>query len=294
MLRRKKWYYYDEILFQKENIFMNKLFIAISTVLIFSACETNPPTDPNKITLKTGETLIQINFTENTNLSANKIVQIEDFANVSCTPCLISNKILENISKGSELSNQVRIIKFSTNFPSPQDPMYLTAREYCNYRMNFYQILFAPTIIVDGILRPIPTDSNQIKNAILQRLQVNSDFWISDSSEVINNGLLINLNIKTKNINNPELENLVLRIAIVETEIGYSSPPGSNGETKFYNVVRAVFPSNEGFRLSEIIGQKPFLFENSIDSTWNLNNIRAVSLIQNINTKEIIQSCIHN
>ncbi len=172
--------------------------------------------------------------------------------------------------------------------------MYLTAREYCNYRMNFYQILFAPTIIVDGILRPIPTDSNQIKNAILQRLQVNSDFWISDSSEVINNGLLINLNIKTKNINNPELENLVLRIAIVETEIGYSSPPGSNGETKFYNVVRAVFPSNEGFRLSEIIGQKPFLFENSIDSTWNLNNIRAVSLIQNINTKEIIQSCIHN
>jgi hypothetical protein len=172
--------------------------------------------------------------------------------------------------------------------------MYLTAKEFCDYRMNFYRILFAPTIIVDGTLRPVPTDSNQIRNAVQQRLQTESDFWISDSSEVMNNGLLINLNIKTKNINRPDLENLILRIVIVEKEIEFTTPPGSNGETKFYDVVRTILPSNDGFKLSEIKGQMSFSLENFIDSTWNLQNLRAITFIQDINTKEIIQSCIHN
>lgn len=275
---------------------MKKIFLPISffVLITFYSCETNPPTDPNKISIKTGEALIHINFIENRNLSATKIIQLEDFANVSCTPCLISNKIIESLSRHSEFRNQLRVIKFPTNFPSPVDPMYLTAKEFCNYRMSFYQILFAPTIIVDGILRPVPTDSNQIKNAIQQRLQTASDFWISDSSEVINNGLVVNLNIETKNFNSTELENLVVRIAIVETEIEYSTPPGSNGETKFYDVVRTVLPSNEGFKLSEIKGQRPVLFESVIDSTWNISKLRAVSFIQNSSTKEIIQSCIHN
>jgi len=268
--------------------------IAIIIIFIFYSCEIQPPVDPNKITLKTGEVLINSSFTENQNLSAIKIVQIEDFANVSCTPCLISNKILESLSRFSDISNQIRVIKFPTNFPSPVDPMYLTAKEFCDYRMNFYRILFAPTIIVDGTLRPVPTDSNQIRNAVQQRLQTESDFWISDSSEVMNNGLLINLNIKTKNINRPDLENLILRIVIVEKEIEFTTPPGSNGETKFYDVVRTILPSNDGFKLSEIKGQKSFSLENFIDSTWNLQNLRAITFIQDINTKEIIQSCIHN
>lgn len=273
---------------------MKNLFLIIVLLFGIYSCETQPPLDPNKITLKTGEVLVNINFNENSNLSATKIVQLEDFANVSCTPCLISNKIIESVSKHSEYSNQIRVVKFPTNFPSPVDPMYLTAKPFCDYRMSFYQILFAPTIIVDGIIRPVPTDSNQVKNAIEQRLQISSDFWISDSSEINNNGLIINLNILTKNINNPELEKLIIRIALVETEVNYSTPPGSNGETKFYDVVRTILPSNDGFRLSELKGEKPFLFENTIDSTWNLENIRAITFIQNSVTKEIIQSCIHN
>lgn len=272
---------------------LNRLIVFFFLIGLIS-CETSPPTDPNKISLKTGEVFVNINFTEKRNLSATKIVQMEDFANVSCTPCLISNKIIESLSKHSEYSDRIKVIKFPTNFPSPVDPMYLTAKEFCDYRMSFYQILFAPTIIIDGILRPVPTDSNQIKNAILQRLQTASNFWISDSSEVINNGLFININVETSNINNAELENLILRIALVETEVGYSTPPGSNGETKFYDVVRNILPSNDGYKLSEIKGHLSFQFENSIDSTWNLNKIRAVTFIQNANTKEIIQSCVHN
>lgn len=273
---------------------MKKLLLSLYVIILLISCETKPPTDPNKVVLKTGEVLLNINFSENSNLSATKIVQLEDFANVSCTPCLTSNKILESLTRNSQFRDQIQLIKFPTNFPSPVDPMYLSAKQYCDYRMSFYQILFAPTIIVDGLLRPVPTDSNQIKDAIQQRLQVTSDYRISDSSFTDNNGLFIKLNIETKNINNSELDKLILRIALIETEIDYTNPPGSNGETRFFDVVRKILPSNEGFRLSDLKGTKLFSFANSLDTNWNYNNLRAVSFIQMEDTKEIIQSCIHN
>ena len=273
---------------------MKKLLLTLYVIIHLTSCETQPPDDPNNITLQTGEVLLDINFSENRNLSAPKIVQIEDFGNVSCTPCLTSNKILESLTRNSQYRNQLQLIKFPTNFPSPVDPMYLTAKPYCDYRMSFYQILFAPTIIVDGLLKPVPTDSNQIKDAILQRLQVTSDYRISDSSFTDNNGLFIKLNIEAKNINDSELDKLILRIALIETEIEYTNPPVYNGETKFFFVVRKILPSNEGFRLSDLKGNKLFSFENSLDTNWNYNNLRAVSFIQKEDTKEIIQSCIHN
>ncbi|MGQ9644012.1 MAG: hypothetical protein ACUVT3_09160, partial [Ignavibacterium sp.] len=106
--------------------------------------------------------------------------------------------------------------------------------------------------------------------------------------------LLIKLNIEAKNINDSEIDKLILRIALIETEIEYTNPPGSNGETRFFDVIRKIFPSNEGFRLSDLKGNKLFSFENSLDTNWNYNNLRAVSFIQKEDTKEIIQSCIHN
>jgi hypothetical protein len=274
----------------KRMISMKKLILTLFVIIFLSSCETKPPTDPNKVVLKTGEVLVEINFSQNSNLNTEKIIQLEDFANVSCTPCLISNKIIESISRNSELGRRVNVIKFPTNFPSPVDPMYLTAKPFCDYRMSFYQILFAPTIIVDGISRPVPTDSNQIKQAIEQRLQTATNFSIVVTSLVENNGQKIIINIETNNISSPELENLRLRVALVEKEINFSTPPGSNGETKFYDVLRTLLPSNDGFLLSDLKGSHSFLFENVIDSTWNLQSLTPIGFIQDNNTKEIVQS----
>ncbi|MCL6495297.1 MAG: Omp28-related outer membrane protein [Ignavibacterium sp.] len=272
---------------------MKKFVLTLFVIIFLTSCDTKPPTDPNKFVLKTGEVFVEINFSQNSNLNAEKIVQLEDFANVSCTPCLISNKIIESISRNSELGRRVNVIKFPTNFPSPVDPMYLTAKPFCDYRMSFYQILFAPTIIVDGILRPVPTDSNQIKQAIEQRLQTATNFSIAITSVVENKGLKIIMNIETSNINSTELENLKLRVALVEKEINFSTPPGSNGETKFYDVLRTLLPSNDGISLSELKGIHSFLFENVIDSTWNLENLKPIGFIQNNDTKEIVQSSVY-
>lgn len=46
----------------------------ISVFYFLIACETQPPNDPTSITLQTGEVLLEINFSQNSNLNAEKIV----------------------------------------------------------------------------------------------------------------------------------------------------------------------------------------------------------------------------
>jgi len=85
---------------------------------------------------------------------------------------------------------------------------------------------------------------------------------------------------------------LVLYSAITETDIQFTEPPGSNGETKFYDVLRFLMPDKFGFRLSDVItsGEKTYLYEDSFGSEWNPEKLRTVCYIQNVTTKEIYQA----
>ena len=264
-----------------------KIFLVLFIPLMFWGCETNPPTQP--VSLKNGEVQIEISVTEDSNISPDRSVLLEDFANVSCTPCLTSNKIIQSVLN-SYGSSKVVSIKFPTNFPLPVDPMYLTAKEFCDFRMTYYNILFAPTIILDGITRPTPTDSNSIKQALNNRLVITSNFAVLVTKTIVNGGLLVNVDIKVKNKNSLNLDELFLRCAIVESEVEYVQAPGSNGETKFYDVLRVLVPSNDGIPLSSIGSAQNFQFENTIDTLWNINKLEAVVFIQSTANKEIQQT----
>ncbi len=265
---------------------MKKILLLFIPIIILG-CETNPPTQP--ISLKDGEVQIEITISEDNNISSNRTVLLEDFANVSCTPCLTSNKIIQSVLN-SYGSSQVVSVKFPTNFPSPVDPMYLTAKEFCDFRMTYYNILFAPTLILDGTTRPTPTDSNSIKQALNNRLTVSSDFNIAVTKTIVNGGLLLNVDVKVKNVNVVNQDELILRCAIVESEVEYAQPPGSNGETKFYDVLRVLLPSSDGISLSSIGSSQTYQFENSIDTVWNINKLEVVVFLQNLSTKEIQQT----
>ncbi len=269
---------------------MKNLTLLFLSLIIFISCETNPPVDPNKKSVKTGEVLIEITFQKGNQSSYQRTVLLEDFANVSCVPCVTSNKILESLEKYSFTSNKLKIIKFATNFPSPVDPFYLTAKPFCDYRMTYYNIMFAPTIIIDGLMRPTPTDSNQIKSGINQKLNTPSNFLIELTQQKVNKGLYIKLNILSNNIDSTFLGNYFLRTAIVEKEIEFSSPPGSSGETKFYDVLRVLFPNNQGINLKELLGSRTFSYTEVIDSSWNIDKLKAISFIQNNTTREVIQT----
>ncbi|MDY0081912.1 MAG: Omp28-related outer membrane protein [Ignavibacteriaceae bacterium] len=232
---------------------------------------------------------VEVNF----NLYAtDKVVLIEDFANVSCIPCVTSNKILEQLTNHTFGRSKLVAIKYPTNFPSPVDPFYLANGPDCNSRMGYYSIILAPTNIVNGNIKPIPSDSNDVKAAVINELAKLPQFKISVQSNINANNFIADISVEVKDLTNLDFSKLVLHTVITETNVEFANPPGSNGETKFYDVMRKMLPDNQGESLASINQTGTYTFQKqiAINSAWVQSNLNAVVFIQNKETKEVYQT----
>ncbi|MBK7632038.1 MAG: Omp28-related outer membrane protein [Ignavibacteriales bacterium] len=229
----------------------------------------------------------------NPNLFAtDKIVLIEDFANVSCVPCVTSNKIIEHLVNAEFGTSKLIAIKYPTNFPSPVDPFFLANSADCNARMGYYNILFAPTTIINGNLRPTSTDSIDVKDKIYSEFTKVPTFIINVSGNINGSDYTISISVNVKDISNIDFSKLVLHTVVTETNIEFATPPGSNGETKFYDVMRKMLPTNQGESLSAINQPGVYNFQRqlTLNSAWITSNIHTVVFIQNKDTREIYQA----
>ena len=325
---------------------IKKIAIIIFNTLLIISCETNPPTESEPPAQTNGKVFVNSNITDSkiylngeftgkltpdtltlgegnytikvSKEETQKLVLIEDFANVSCIPCVQSNKILESLSNIRFGRTKLVVIKFPTNFPSPNDPFYLANKADCDSRIAYYNIFFAPNTVTDGIEKPISTDSLDVISKVETRLDSLPRFDIQLSANASGGNYLITVNVKvidkyfpssqTLNIkagdsktldfnliqdNNPvDYANLVLHTVVTETNIEFTSPPGSNGETDFFDVMRKMLPTNEGQNLSSLqqSGEETYQFQSAINSGWDISNLNVVAFIQNKTTKEIFQA----
>ena len=269
---------------------IKQLSYLVVLIILMVSCKTNPPTSPD-IT-PTGNVTLNLMVDNGLNfLDANKVVLIEDFANVSCIPCVASNKVIEAVSH-SYGPTKLTVIKFPTNFPSPYDPFYLANEEICDERMNYYNIIAAPTTILDGTTRLYSlTDTTTLKSAIDAKLSSSPRFGINVTKN-FEGDFIINASISMIDTNGINLNDLILYCVVTETDIEFEQAPGSNGETKFFDVIRLMLPSTAGTSVRQLIdqGELSFQFNDALLSSWNLENINAVVFIQDKNSKEVFQS----
>lgn len=269
---------------------LKKFSFLLSSVVILISCNTNPPTSVE--ILPTGNIVLNLSIDNSTNITAaNKVVLLEDFANVSCVPCVTSNKIIESLTEITYGRSKLVAVKFPTYFPAPNDLFYLAAKEICDTRIVYYNIFSAPTTIIDGILKPISADSFSVKSAIDTRLAVTPRFGINVDAD-LEGDYTVNVAIKFVDTSSINLSELVIHTVMTETDIEFEQAPGSNGETKFYDVTRLMLPSKDGIPIRQFIdqGELSYSFEDALLSSWNLAKLNFVIFIQNINTKEVYQA----
>lgn len=267
-----------------------KLFILLLPILFIVSCNTNPPTSPD--VTPTGNVVLKLKVDNSARITlASKVVIVEDFANVSCNPCVISNKILESLTGTTYGRSKLVAVKFPTYFPAQNDPFYLSAKEICDARISYYNVIFAPNTIIDGILKPISTDSNSVKAAVDSRLSITPRFNINVAA-ILEGDYSVNVNIKFVDTSSINMNDLVIHTVLTETDIEFEQAPGSNGETKFYDVTRLMLPAKEGTPIRQLINQEEltFTFEDALLSSWNLQKLNFVVYIQNTVTKEIFQT----
>ena len=111
-------------------------------------------------------------------------------------------------------------------------------------------------------------------------------------SIIKSNDVIIDITVEVKDLTGLDFSKLVLHTVVTETDIEYSTPPGSNGETKFYDVMRKMLPNNQGETLASInqLGTYTFQRQVAINSAWLQSNLNAVVFIQNKDTKEVYQA----
>lgn len=225
-----------------------------------------------------------------------KIVLLEDFANVSCVPCVASNLIIKSLKTYTYDETKLVVLKFPTNFPSPNDPFFLAAQVYCSARISYYNVLFAPTTIIDGIVKPVSSDSIKIKAAIEQRFAEIPKFKVTLTDTISGGAITYKVRVVCLDTAGISTANLALRFVVMEEEIIFSTPPGSNGETQFYDVVRTMLPDQNGTTITTG-GIAPgfsqeFTLSTPINPVWQIDEIRGVAFVQNRFTREVYQAAI--
>lgn len=275
----------------KHNIELMKLLVFVTALMILvGSCNTNPPTSPD--VTPTGNISLKVRIDNSAApLPVGKVVLMESFTNVGCYPCPITNRIIRQLSNETYGKSKLVVVKFPVNFPAPNDLFYLAAKEICDFRMSYYDVFYAPTIIIDGMLKPVASDSISIKTAIDARISAEPRFSINVNAS-LEGDYSVDIAIKIIDSSSINMNDLIINTAITEKDIEFQQPPGSNGETKFYDVIRLMLPSTDGISLRQLIdgGELLFEFEDVLVSDWNLGKLNAVVYIQNMSTKEVYQA----
>lgn len=275
---------------------------------------------PDTLTLKTGTHAIRVekdgyvSEAKNVTVSKNsfseevfnlapvtekKLVLLEDFANVSCVPCVQSNLVIRSLMAGTYSSEQLLVIKYHVSYPSPQDLFYQANKAVIDKRAQFYNVFSTPTSYVDGKLKPISSDSIQIKQYVDQQLATSAKFRLTIADSV-GGGMIFAraaLRVIDPTVLTPALTgNLILHVMAIQSETSFATPPGSNGETVFYDVVRGFFTGADGTAANFTYFGEELSFNLSIPvgNGWDMTKIKVVAFLQNKLTKEIYQAAFSN
>ncbi len=226
----------------------------------------------------------------------DKKTLIERFTNVSCPPCASVNnnwynQLMSNFIDDSLVSH----IVYNVSWPSNNDPMYVLNKNDNSGRTEYYGINGVPSIIANGV--NTNTKEEVVRNAVTNGNAEFSPFMLELSSAYYTSNVLkVNAKITRDATDTSSLGNLVLRLAITEKTVEYSSAPGSNGEKEFYSVSRKMLPDHQGtsFEAPDVGESIEFNYEFTPGEDFlkdvNMKNLRLVAFIQNNSTKEVFQS----
>lgn len=220
-----------------------------------------------------------------------KIVLMEEATNASCAPCAANNPTLQDFFES--YYGGVISVRYHAWWPG-SDPMYsLNITDNTN-RINYYGISGVPNYMMDGTNNGVPGNGEAMYNQMYERLPLQSPVKIYIDATVTVDSVYGIVAIKA--FNNVTQSNLRLRIAVIERMKVYTTPPGTNGEKIFPDVMRKMVPDGSGTSISSISNEDSltFYFSTPTNAQWNVNDLAVVAFLQSDASKEVIQSNINH
>jgi hypothetical protein len=223
----------------------------------------------------------------------------EEFTNASCGPCAGQNPAFNALIDAN--STKMIALKYQVNFPGV-DPMNAQNPTEVNTRRTYYGVNGVPFANLNGDTSALtapnytgaPANFNQ--DIIDSAYAVPSPFGINISHTLSSDidSIFITCTINASQaINLPALS---LRMAITERAIVFSTAPGTNGETEFFDVMRKMVPNATGVSLPAAWTQgqdTTFTYALALPTyIYNPTQIAVVAFIQENVNKTVQQAGI--
>lgn len=236
-------------------------------------------------------TLIFVSFLFAVSLSAQsqRLVLLEHFTQASCGPCATYNPSIHTLLTNNP--DKITSINYHTSWPG-YDPMYNHNTADAAARTSYYSVNSVPNSVLDGnYFNGHPANWNI--NTVNARYAVPSPFELSVFQRLspTNDTLFVTMLIQVTAEVSGQASAFM---SVIEEHIHFNSPPGSNGERDFYNVMKKLLPTKTGIALPTPLTAGDY---HIIESYWplanvyNINQLSVVAFVQNPITKEVHQSC---
>lgn len=232
---------------------------------------------------------------------ASRLVLFEEFTGENCGPCASTNPGLDALVQ----SNPTKILMLKHQVPIPSaGPIYLGWTTDADVRRQYYGVNSAPNGRVDGdVVDPnqsSPTHPAYLTQSIIDNKSAISSSFSMTTSHTLSSDLdSIFITVTVQNVdgftvNSMSAGSLRLHVSVIEEEMNFASPPGTNGETQFYHVNRKMYPSAAGTQMADswtTNQSQTFTFAEELPMhIYNYNEVGVVAYIQDNGDKSVHQS----
>lgn len=215
-------------------------------------------------------------FSLGLNAQTQRLVLIEEATNASCGPCASQNPAFDALLNANR--HKLTAIKYHWYFPG-YDPMHNHNVTENNARVSYYSINGVPTAIIDGV-KPsgagfsYPGGPHGFTQSLINQyyaipspFEIDMYHYLSPAQDSIHVIMRIRA---AQNITGTFKAHMV----VIEKTITFSSPPGSNGEMVFHDVMKKMLPNQNGTDLATSWQEGDYII---LMESWKLANIYNMS-----------------
>ncbi|MCX8080048.1 MAG: T9SS type A sorting domain-containing protein [Bacteroidia bacterium] len=202
------------------------------------------------------------------NAQVTRTVLYEEFTGENCPPCAATNPWLDNFLLSAPNNTKVILIKWQVPIPSAPSntwSLYQTNKAEINWRYQAsgygYQSQNTPTSSITNGINSAPqgridgqhqwlfgaasNHPGNLTSAAINSAQAQPtpfSITLTPNWDPTYTQATVNVAINAQSAFTAS-GNLVFRLCLVEREINFATPPGSNGEKTFHDVVRKSYPT---------------------------------------------------
>jgi hypothetical protein len=223
---------------------------------------------------------------------SQRFVMFEEFTQASCGPCAQQNPAFDALLTTN--ASKCTSIKYHTDWPGV-DPMNAQNPTDVATRVTYYTVTGVPYALMDG--SPVTGPNYVGAPANLTQAKIDAEYAIPSTFNLSmyhylsagNDSIFVTmLGQCTQDVSGT----LVAQMGVIEKHIHFNSPPGSNGEKDFYNVMKKMLPDASGTVLSSSFQTGDYFITQGawkLGIVYDMSQLSAVGFIQNNANKNIQQ-----